>query len=81
MIGTRATRKAILYALLDPTERLKELEREGKLAQKLGLMEDMKTMPFAAVWDMACLKSGVPPGAAWIPEMEAYEKEVLSKRA
>ena len=80
VIGTRATRKAILYALLDPTQRLQELEREGKLAQKLALMEEMKTMPFPAVWDMTCLKTGAPPGAAWIPEMETYEEQVLSLR-
>ena len=43
-------------------------------------MEEMKTMPFPAVWDMTCLKTGAPPGAAWIPEMEAYEKQVLSSR-
>ena len=52
-----------------------------KLAQKLALMEDMKTLPFSAVWDMLCLKSDVPAGASWIGEMEAYEAEVQVKRA
>ena len=80
VVGTRATRKALLYGLLDPSARLKELEAEGKLAQKLALMEEMKTLPFAAVWDKLCLQSGVPAGAAWIGEMERYENEVLSRR-
>lgn len=80
VIGTRATRKALLYGLVDPSAMLRKLEREGKHAQKLALMEDMKTMPFSAVWDMACLKSGVPVGASWIGEVETYEKKVLSKR-
>jgi len=81
VIGTRATRKALLYGLVDPSDYLQKLECEGKLAQKLGLMEDMKTMPFSAVWDMCCLKSGVPVGASWIAEIEAYEQNVLSKRS
>ena len=80
VIGTRATRKAILYGLVDPTQQLQQLESEGKLAAKLGLMEDLKTMAFNTVWDMACLKAQVPVGAGWIDEMESYESSVLSGR-
>ena len=80
VIGTRATRKALLYGLVDPTDCLRQLEAEGKLAQKLALMEDMKTMPFSAVWDMCCLKADVPIGASWLDEIEAYERDVLSQR-
>jgi len=78
--GTRAARKGILYALLDPTTQLQEYEVEGKNAQRLALMEEFKTMPFAAVWDMLCEKAEVPIGADWIADMECYETEVLSKR-
>ena len=80
VVGTRATRKAILYSLLDPTSLLKTYEEEGKNAQRLGLMEDFKTMPFGAVWDMLCTRAEVPPASAWIPEMEAYEAGVLAER-
>ncbi len=80
VIGTRATRKAILYGLLDPTAQLQQLESEGKLASKLALMEDAKTLPFSAVWDMLCVRSDVPAGAAWIDEMESYEADVQRKR-
>jgi L-rhamnose isomerase len=80
VIGTRAARKAILYAFLDPAEALQQLEGEGKLAQKLALMEELKVMPFAAVWDMLCLKAGVASGASWIQEVERYEREVLARR-
>jgi L-rhamnose isomerase len=80
VIGTRAARKGILYALLDPTRQLQQLEAEGKNAQRLGLMEECKSLPFAAVWDMLCLKAGVAAGPAWMAEMEAYEADVLSKR-
>ena len=78
--GTRAARKGILYALLDPTAQLQTYEVEGKNAQRLALMEEFKSMPFAAVWDMLCEKAGVPVGADWIADMDAYETEVLSAR-
>lgn len=79
--GTRAARKGILYAMLDPTSQLQSYEADGKNAQRLELMESFKTMPFAAVWDMLCEKADVPIGADWLSEMEAYEVDVLSKRA
>ena len=78
--GTRAARKGILYALLDPTEQLQAYEAEGKNAQRLALMEEFKSMPFGAVWDKLCEKAGVPVGADWLKEMEAYESDVLSAR-
>ena len=80
VIGARATRKAMLYALLDPSEGLRELETTGRNAQKLARIEEMKTMPFGAVWDMLCLKAGVPAASAWIPEVEQYQTTTLAKR-
>ena len=80
VIGARATRKAILFGLLDPGAALKELEAAGRGAQKLALMEEMKTMPFGAVWDKLCLDAGSPVGPAWLTEVEAYERDVLAKR-
>jgi L-rhamnose isomerase len=79
-VGARSTRKAALYALLEPSKALKDLEAEGKNAEKLALMEEMKTMPFGAAWDMLCLKAGAPVGAGWIAAAQAYERDVLSKR-
>ena len=52
--GMGITRADMLYALLDPTAELKKLEAAGNNAGRLALMEDMKTMPFGAVWDEAC---------------------------
>lgn len=80
IIGARATRQAILNALLDPTAHLIELEAGGKGGQKLALMESVKALPYGAVWDMLCLRSGVPAAAGWVPRIEAYEKDILSKR-
>lgn len=80
VIGTRATRLAILAALLDPSARLRALEAEGRRADKLAWMEAQKTMPLGAVWDMLCLRAGVPPGATWLDDVSAYERAVLSRR-
>jgi L-rhamnose isomerase len=80
VIGTRAARKGILYALLDPTEQLQQYEAEGKNAQRLALMEEFRSMPFSAVWDRLCSVAGVPVGADWLAAVDAYEAEVLSGR-
>lgn len=78
--GARATLKALLYALLEPTPKLVELESIGDYFGRLALIEELKTMPFGAVWDLFCLSNEVPSGEAWIAEVHQYEKEVLLKR-
>lgn len=80
VIGMRNTLKAILTALLEPTEILKKLELEGDYTQRLALLEELKTMPFSSVWDYFCLSENVPVGNKWIEEIKAYEVNVLSKR-
>ncbi|MEQ1932567.1 MAG: L-rhamnose isomerase [Fimbriimonadaceae bacterium] len=79
VIGIRATRKAILAALLEPVELLQSLESEGKPAEKLALLEEMKTLPFGEVWNELCERGGVP-GAEWIDDIAVYECQKSSKR-
>ena len=79
-IGTRSMIKALLLALLEPTDTLKGFEREGNNTARLALLEEIKTLPFGAVWDYYCLKQGVPVGAAWLDEAKRYEADVLAKR-
>ncbi len=81
VIGTRAAREGILYALLDPTAELQSYEAKGQNTHRLGLMEAFKTMPFGAVWDELCAQAGVPVGSSWLSEMEQYEKDVLLTRS
>jgi L-rhamnose isomerase len=78
--GARATLKALLYALLEPTSKLVEMESAGDYFGRLALLEELKTMPFGAVWDYYCLMSEVPPGREWITEVSRYENEVLRQR-
>lgn len=80
VIGTRNLLKALLIALLEPVEKLQELELAGDFTARLALMEEGKTMPFGAVWDFYCLKNGVFVGTDWLDEVKAYERSVLSLR-
>ena len=80
-IGMRNTQRAILMALLEPTADLRRLESAGDFSKRLALMEEMKAMPFGAVWDNFCLEQGAPVGIAWMDEVKQYENQVLSKRS
>ena len=80
VIGTRAMLKALLLALLEPTAKLRELEAQRRFHLAAGAVEEIKTLPFGAVWDYYCQKQGVPVGTAWMDEVKRYEKDVLAKR-
>ena len=80
VIGTRATQKCILSALLEPLAKLREYEEAGKGFQRLALLEEAKTLPFGAVFDYFNYKNGVPVGEEFIDSIERYEKDVTSKR-
>ncbi len=80
VIGTRATIKSLLLALLEPTAKLRQFELSGDYTSRLAMLEEIKTLPFGAVWDYYCQTEGVPVGPAWIDEVKRYEKDVLSKR-
>ncbi len=79
-IGLRATRKAILFAMLDPSAELKRLYSSGDKAGCLAMMDEMKTMPFGAVWSELCKKAGIPDDGEWMDEVRKYEKKVLAGR-
>ena len=80
VIGTRCMLKALLIALLEPTDKLREMEMSGDFTSRLAMLEELKTMPFGAVWDFYCTKMQVPPARAWLDEVKTYERNVQSKR-
>ena len=80
VIGSRATQKCLLQALLEPLHLLREYEAKGQGFERLALLEECKSLPWNAVWDMFCLKNGVPVGESFIAEVQKYEAEVTSKR-
>ncbi|HBF35261.1 TPA: L-rhamnose isomerase, partial [Candidatus Sumerlaeota bacterium] len=80
VIGTRAMNKALLLALLEPTQILREAEAKGDFTGRLALLEECKSLPFGAVWDYCCEKAGVPAGPGWIEDVRTYERTVLFNR-
>ena len=80
VIGSRATQKCLLQALLEPLHTLRSYEAEDKGFERLALLEECKSLPWNAVWDMFCLRNGVPVGEEFIAGVDEYEAEVTSKR-
>ena len=80
VVGTRATQQCLLSALLEPLATLRKYEDNGQGFERLALLEEAKTMPFGAVFDYFNLKNGVPVGEEFIPAIQQYERDVLSKR-
>ncbi|MDE6069411.1 MAG: L-rhamnose isomerase [Alistipes sp.] len=80
VVGARATQKCLIQALLEPLATLRRYEAAGQGFERLALLEEAKSLPWNAVWDMFCLKNGVPVGEEFIAEVQRYEKEVTSKR-
>jgi len=80
VIGTRNVIKALLLALLEPGEMLRQVESECDFTSRLALLEELKTLPFGAVWDYYCLKSGVHSGKEWLKEVQDYQTAICNKR-
>jgi L-rhamnose isomerase len=80
VIGVRGTLKSLLWALLEPSAKLRGFEDAGDHTSRLALLEELKSLPFGAVWDEHCRRANVPVGAAWLPLVKDYEKTVLAKR-
>jgi L-rhamnose isomerase len=80
IIGTRNVQKALLKALVEPTVRLRAAESARDYTTRLALLEEHKTLPFGAVWDAFCERSGVTAGEAWLEAVKRYEADVLPAR-
>ncbi|MDK2799053.1 MAG: L-rhamnose isomerase [Clostridiales bacterium] len=80
VIGMRNMLKALLMAMVEPTDKLKAYELEGDLTSRLALLEEFKAYPWQAVWNYYCYKQNVPVGEAWLKDVKKYEAEVLLKR-
>ena len=80
-IGARNLLKSLLKAMLEPTDTLRRLEAEGDYTGRLALLEELKMLPYGAVWDFYCASQGAPVGVAWLEEIKEYERAVLGARA
>src|SRR5512145_3236671 len=79
-VGARNTLRALLVALLEPSHALRQYEVEGDFSSRLALQEELKSMPFSAVWDYYCLKQNVPVGMDFMSVIKDYEKKELAQR-
>lgn len=80
-IGTRAALRALLLALLEPIDELRALEAAGDYSGRLALLEELKALPFGAVWDYYCLRQGVPVGYDLMRPVREYERRELAGRS
>jgi L-rhamnose isomerase len=79
-IGARNTLKALLVALLEPRDVMRQYELDGDFSSRLALQEELKSMPFHAVWDFYCLERNVPIGMDFMHVIKEYEKRELANR-
>ena len=80
VIGARATQKSFLQALLEPIDILREFEVKGQNFERLAMLEEIKSLPWNAVWDYFCMINNVPVGDEIIADIQKYEEEVILKR-
>ena len=80
VVGTRNTQKALLKAMLEPTEELKQMELDFDFTSRLVYTEELKDFPYSDVWNYFCLKNNVPVGLDWLKEVHDYEAEILKTR-
>ncbi len=76
--GLRNVEKSLLFALLEPVEKLTKMQNENRLTEVMVLEEELKTAPFGEVWAEYLKRENIP--ANYIDEVLKYEKEVLLKR-
>jgi L-rhamnose isomerase len=79
-IGARNTLRALLAALLEPRKALRQSEIEGDFTSRLALQEELKSMPFSAVWDYYCSQKNAPVGLDFMQLVRTYERQELAKR-
>ena len=80
VIGARSAIKSLLSGLLEPSNMLRTYEAAGDATARLALFEEIRTLPFGAVWNEYCRRMDVPAGLACLQQIKSYERDVLSKR-
>jgi L-rhamnose isomerase len=80
VVGSRATQKCFMQALLEPIDILREYEKKGQYFERLAMLEESKALPWNAVWDYFCMINNVPIGEGFIKDIQKYEQEVIFNR-
>ena len=81
VIGARSVIKALMLALLEPTDVIRKYEEEKNYFARLAMLEELKFMPYGDIWNYYCETAGMVKDSQIIAAVMDYEKEVLSKRS
>lgn len=76
--GLHSVKKALLYALLEPSAELKKLQESGDFTSLMVAFEEQKTMPFGDVWNEYLRRENTPE--EYISAVKEYEEKVLVNR-
>ncbi|HLT00253.1 MAG TPA: L-rhamnose isomerase [Acholeplasma sp.] len=79
VIGIRNTQKALLRALLEPKELLKQIESQNDYTMRLALMEELKSLPYGIIYDYICEKEDKKVGIEFMDVIKAYEKNLKER--
>lgn len=79
VIGVRNMQKALLRAFLLPQARLKAAEAALDHSARLILTEEVKDLPYGAVWEEMCRRADMPTGQHLLSALEGYQARVSSR--
>ena len=79
-VGARNMQKALLIALLEPTDLLRKDENAWNFSARMAHQEGIKALPWGSVWNYYCEQQGIADDFAIMDTINAYEKDVLLKR-
>ncbi len=79
VVGARNMQKALLYALLQPNEKLRALQDAANFTEQMVVQEECKMLPYGDVW-AEYLKKYNFAGDDWFKKVVEYENKVLKER-
>ena len=76
--GVRNVQKSLLFALLQPSEKMQKLQDEANFTELMILSEEMKTMPLGDIWAEFLARQNVEN--CYLSSIKEYEEKVLVNR-
>ncbi len=76
--GVHSVQKALLLALLQPADTMKQMQNEFDFTSLMVLSEQLKSAPWGLVWEEYLRRENVPVN--YLPAVKEYEEKVLVNR-
>lgn len=80
VIGARNAQRALLWALLQPSDALRVMQDSGDFTRRLMAQEEAINLPVEDIWAEYCHRQGVPSDDNWFDIVLDYERSVLEAR-